>query len=338
VTASSTVPDGGAPGPEPSARRSRAVLAVLASAVQLGVLAFTFLMGLGWGGLTYLAALLQAAAALVVIARLAGRKGSAVLLVPVLSAALTAALAIAGQVHGRATACSDLERAAVSDLAPPPGTAVELEGNYTEGCLAVTRMNLSNETIVEHYRAEFARHGWEETPGRNDATIGIAAVKDGIHVHVDVNPADEDGAQMIEVVVGEATGAAPCLVNTVDPYLERRRVSEVEPGSWVVLASTVDEPASVVIRDSSAVVVFEQRAHRQPEDSDDFMAIEVAIEESSGGTPSLSLQEGAYEVECRPGDGAASTVPLRVAWASGADAEEPKNVVLRVFETPDHWK
>jgi hypothetical protein len=333
VTARTTVPDAGAPSPEPSARRSRGAIAVLASVVQLGVLAFTFLMGLGWGGLTYFAALLQAAAALVVIARLAGRKGGAVLLVPVLSAALTAALATAGQAHGRATACSDVERAAASELAPPPGTAVELEGNYTEGCLAVTRMNLSNEAILEHYRAEFARHGWEETPGRNDATIGIAAVKDGVHVHVDVDSADEAGAQMLEVVVGEATGASPCLVNTVDPYLERRTVSEVEPGSWVMLASS-DGQASVVIRDSSAAVVLRQQAHRQPEESDDFMA----IEESSGGMPSLSLQEGAYEVECRPDDGAASTVPLRVAWASGADAEEPKNVVLSVFETPDHWK
>jgi hypothetical protein len=294
-------------------------------------------MGLGWGGLTYLAALLQAAAALVVIIGLAGRRGGAVLLVPVLSAALTAALAIAGQAHGRATACSDLERAAASELAPPPGTAVELEGNYTEGCLAVTSMTLSNEAIVQHYRTEFARHGWQETPDRTDARIGIAAVKDGVHVHVEVHSrdeVDEDDAQVLEVVVGEATGAAPCSVNTVDPSLQRRTVSEVEPGSWVMLSSTVDEPASVAIRDSTAAVVFEQQAHRQPQDSDDFMA----IDENSDGMPSLSLQEGAYEVECRPHEGAASTVPLRVAWASGADAEEPKNVVLRVFETPDHWK
>ena len=63
----------------------------------------------------------------------------------------------------------------------------------------------------------------------------------------------------------------------------------------------------------------------------------MANEESSGGMPSLSLQEGAYEVECRPGDGAASTVALRVVWASGADAEEPTNVVLTVFEAPDQW-
>ena len=333
MTAWTTVPDGDARGPEPSAPRSRAAFAVLAGMAQLGVLAFTFLMGLGWGGLTYLAALLQAAAALVVISRLAGRKGAALLLVPVLSATLTAALAAAGQAHGRATACSDQERAAASELAPLPGTAVELEGSYTEGCVAVTQLSLSNQAIVEHYRAEFARHGWEETPGRNDATIGIAAVKNGVHVHVDVDSGEEAGAQMLEVVVGEPTEAAPCLVNTVDPYLERRIVSEVEPGSWVMLASS-DGPAFVVIRDSAGEVVLRQQAHRPPEEHDDFMA----IEESTGGPPSASLLEGAYEVECRPGDGAATTVPLRVAWASDADAEEPKHVLLRVFETPDHWK
>lgn len=333
MTARTTAPEGGAPAPEPSTPRSRWAIAVLASVLQSCVLAITFLMGLGWGGPTYLAALLQAAAALVVIARTAGRRGGALLLVPVLSAAFTAALFIAGQAYGRATACSDVERAAASELAPPPGTAVELEGSSELGCLAVTEMLLSNETIVEHYRAEFARHGWEETPGRNDATIGIAAVKDGIHVHVDVNSGDGGGAQVLEVVVGGAADASPCQVNTVDPYLERRTVTEVEPGSWVMLASS-DGPASVVIRDGSAAVVLRQQAHRQPEESDDVMAIEA----ESGGTPSLSLQEGAYVVECRSDNGATSTVPLRVAWASGADAQAPKNVVLSVFETPDHWR
>ena len=333
MTAPTTVPGGGAPSPDRSAGRLQGAIAVLAGLAQLGVLAFTFLMGLGWGGLTYVAALLQAAAGLVVIARLAGRKGAAVLLVPVLSAASTAALAVIGQAHGRATACSDVERAAASELAPPAGTSLELEGHYIEGCLASTRMDLSNETILEHYRAEFARHGWQETPGRNDSTVGIAAVKDGVHVHVDVESADEPAAQLLEVVVGEAGSGGPCLLNTVDPYLQRRPVSEVEPGSWVMLASS-DGPGSVAIRDSSGAVVHRQQTHRKPQEPDDFMA----IEESAGGTPSLSLQEGAYEVECRPGDGAASTVPLRVAWASGADADGPKNVVLRVFETPDHWK
>ena len=334
MTAWTTVPDGGAPRPEPSARRSRGVVVVLAGVAQLGVLSFTFLMGLGWGGPTYLAALVQATAALLLIARLAGRKGGAVLLVPVLSAALTAALAVVGQAHGRATACSDLERAAASELAPPQGTVVELEGHYTEGCLARSRMSLTNQAVLEHYRAEFAQHGWEETPGRNEGAIGIAAVKDGVHVHVDVESGDEADAQVLEVVIGGSERAAPCLTNTVDPFLQRRTVSEVEPGSWVMLASTVDGPASVEIRDSSGATVLRQQAHPQPDDSDDLMA----IDEHAGGTPSLSLQEGTYEVECRSGDGAASTVPLRVAWARGADADAPKNVVLRVFETPDDWE
>lgn len=93
-------------------------------------------------------------------------------------------------------------------------------------------MSCSNETILEHYRAEFGRHGWEETPSRNDATIGIAAAKDGIRVHVDVDSGGEAAAQMLEVVVGEGSGASPYLVNTVDPSLQCRAVSEVESGSW----------------------------------------------------------------------------------------------------------
>ncbi len=334
MSVATSVPDGNAPAPEPrGSRLLLTVLTVLACAVQTFVLLFTFVMGLGWGGLTYVAALLQAALAFVLIAWLVSRRRSLVVLVPVLSAALTAALAFAGQAHGRATACSEQELATAEQLAPPPGTSVELEGNYSEGCLAQTRMRLSTEAILEHYRAEFARQGWQETPGRHEAATGIAAVKDGVQIVVDVRSADEDGVQMLEVVVGGGTSASPCLVNSVDPYLDRLPVSEVQPGSWTMLASTGDEPASVVIRDSTAAVVFRQQAGRQLDDIDDL----IAFEEDFRGTGTLSLREGEYEVECRPGNGAATTVPLRVARTS-ATAEHPKDVAVRVSETPDHRK
>ena len=306
-------------------------LTVLACAVQNFVLFFTFVMGLGWGGLTYVAALLQAVLAFGLIAWLVSRRRSIVVLVPVLSAALTGALAFAGQAHGRATACSEQELATAERLAPPPGTSVELERNYTEGCLAQTRMRLSTEAIVEHYRAEFARQGWQETPGRHEAETGTAAVKDGVQIVVDVSSADEDGVQMLEVVVGGGTSASPCLINSVDPYLDRVRVSEVQPGLWTMLASTGDEPASVVIPHSTATVVFEQQAGRRLDDIND----PIAFEEEFRGTAPVSLREGVYEAECRPGDGAATTVPLRVAPTS-ATAEHPKDVAVRVFETADH--
>ncbi len=326
-----TVPEGPA-GPEPRRRPLQGLVVVLACVTQVGVLLFTFLMGLQWGGLTYLVALVQAAAALAVIARLAARRRGVVLLVPVLSAGLTAGLAAAGTALGRATACGDQERRATQQLAPPPGTVVRFEGDYLEGCVARTRMALPSQVILQHYQAEFARHGWRETPGRHEARIGTAAVKDGVHVIVDVNTGEELEGQVLEVVVGDATSSAPCLISLMDGYRQRKATSEVEPGQWSILVSSVAGPASVVIRDSAGAVVLEQQAHLLPDD-DDMEQIDALPE----GAPTVSLEEGGYEVECRPGDGVASTVALPVAWADPGADEQEKNVVVRVFETPDHW-
>lgn len=323
VTTSSR--DGHRPAPEPPGSRVLlTVLTVLACAVQTFVLFFTFLMGLGWdgNGLTWVAALLQATLAFVLIVRLASRRRSTVVLVPVLSAALTGVLASGAG----ATGCSEHAWAAAEQLAPPPGPSVELEEDYAEGCLTWTRMRLSPEAIVEHYRTEFARHGWQETPGRHEAATGIAAVKDGVQIVVDIWPRDEDEVQMLEVVVGGGTSASPCLINSVDAYLPRLPVSEVQPGPWTILASTGDEPASIVIRDSTAAVVLTQQAGRQLDDPIEFW--------EPGEPAPLSLREGEYEVECRPGDGAATTVPLRVARTS-ATAELPRNVDVTVSETAD---
>lgn len=96
-----------------------------------------------------------------------------------------------------------------------------------------------------------------------------------------------------------------------------------------MLASS-DEPASVMVRDSTATVVLKQQAGRRLDDIDDL----IAVEERSRGTAPLSLREGEHEVECRPGDGAATTAPLRDARTSPV-AEHPKDVAVRVSETPD---
>ena len=325
------VPDEGSPQPEPSGPRMPSALTELAVAAQGFVLFATFLMGLGWGGSTYVAALVQAGAAFVLISWLATRSRAAVLLVPVASAAMTVGLAFAGQAHGRATACSDQVRAAAQRLAPPPGTSVDFEGVYTEGCVARTRMRLSNQAIVKHYQAEFARLGWQQTPRGLETTIGTAAVKDGINMVVDVE--DPTGQETLEVVVGDPTTATPCLINTVRvrgyPTLTREPTPEIEPGRWMLLTDSEDLPASVVIRDSSGSVLFEQQAHSRPDDADDLMELE---------TPTLQFDVGDYAVECRAREGAATTVPLRVAWAAPVPVEQEKAVVLRVFETPEGWK
>jgi hypothetical protein len=307
-----------------------AALVALAVATQGFVLFTTAIMGLGWGGPTYVAALVQAGAAFAVISWLVTRSRAAVVLVPVASAAITVGLAFAGQAHGRATACSDQMRAAAQRLAPPPGTSVEFEGVYTEGCVARSRVRLSNQAIVEHYQAEFTRLGWQETPRGLETTIGTAAVKDGIHMAVDVE--DPAGQQTLEVVVGAPTAATPCLINTVRvrgyPTLTREPTPEIEPGQWMLLADAEDLPASVVIRDSSGLVLFEQQAHSRPDDADDLLQLE---------TPTLKLDVGDYAVECRA-RGAATRVPLRIAWAAPVPVEQEKAVVLRVFETPEDWK
>ena len=332
MSARTTSQDAAGSGPEQSDERVLpAVLTVLALAAQAIVLFFTFVMGLGWGGFTYVAALLQASLAFGLIGRLAARKRGAVLLVPVLSAALTGALSSVGQAHGRATACSDQVRAAAQQLAPPPGATVVFEGEYTEGCVARTRMSLTNKEIVQHYQAEFARLGWQDTPGRHDSTIGVAAVKNGIHMLVEVNSGQEGGSQMFEVVAADPASTSPCSVNTVDAYLHRQPTTGLEPGWWVVLTSTTDGPASVVIRDSTAAVVLERQADPRPEDHADMERLERASE----GFPGLTLTEGAYAIECRRGDGRVTTAALPVTW--GQDEQE-KSVVVRAFETPEHWK
>ncbi len=250
--------------PYAPAQQPPGVRTVLACAAQAFVLFFTFVMGLGWGGLTYFAAVLQAALAFGLIARLAARSRRAVVLVPVLSAALTAALAVAGQAHGRATACSDEERAAAEQLAAPPGAVVEFEGHYIEGCLAISRMRLSKQAILEHYQAELARNGWQESPGRQEATVGTSAEKNGLQLVVDINTEEEGGAQTLEVVVGDSGSPAPRHINTVDGHLERTPTSEVEPGNWVMLPSDTGQRGSVVIRDRTGAAVYDYETTRSP--------------------------------------------------------------------------
>lgn len=75
-------------------------LALVLGLVQFMVLAGTFFMGLGWGGFTWLAALLQALAGFWAIALLARRRSWLVLAVPVLSVALTAGLVTLGGAVG----------------------------------------------------------------------------------------------------------------------------------------------------------------------------------------------------------------------------------------------
>lgn len=148
---------------------------------------------------------------------------------------------------------------------------------------------------------------------------------------VDVDAAGEGRAEALEVVVGHATSSEPCVINTVDGLLTRTTTTAVEPGTWAMLVSAEHEAGSVVIRDISSAVVLEQQAQRRPGRGDEV----IRMEDFPDSVDALVLQKGSYQVECRSTDGTATTVPLRVAWDSSAGAESEKDVVRRVFETPD---
>jgi hypothetical protein len=154
----------------------------LAFVLQAGVLTGTFMMGLGWGGPTWLAGLAQAAAGFALITWLAPRRKWWALAVPPVSAALTLALAVSSERYAEATECSDAELAAVAELSPPPGLEVELYGSVAAGCVATPRSTLPPGQVHAHYRAEFAKHGWRTASP--EAEGGVAAVKDGIKVDV----------------------------------------------------------------------------------------------------------------------------------------------------------
>ena len=188
----------------PAPRDSRAVttvLTLLAYAAQAFVLFSTFVMGLGWAGPTYVAALVQAGLAFLLIARLAQRRRRAVVLVPLLSAALTAGLVVAGTAYARAAACDDDVLAAARQLAPLPGTTAGFEGHEVEGCLASTRTDLSAQAVLEHYEGELTRLGWRLTPERTQSAIGTAAERDGLSIVVDVDPAADGTEEEQETAV-----------------------------------------------------------------------------------------------------------------------------------------
>ena len=205
-TGSSAVPQGVAWAPaqdRPAAGSGvLAVVTVVAFLAQGLVALGTFLMGLGWGGPTYYAALLQALAGLGLIGWLVSRRRRIAALVPLVSAALTALLAVAGQSHAAATACSPQERALAQELAAPPGVDAELIGNM-EGCFMSFETGLSLTEVREHYEAEFSKHGWEPV---NDMDGTPAATKDGTRLTVFGDPVPEGGLYVV-VELNEAPAA-----------------------------------------------------------------------------------------------------------------------------------
>jgi hypothetical protein len=180
----SSTSDAPAAGRLPATWTQRLGWAASASVLQFLVMYQTALMGLGWSGATYTIATRQSVAAfgvLVLIAVLARRPRWA-LIVPLLSAALTVALAFAWERYTEATLCSDAELAAVAELGHPPGLEVQPSGSVDVGCVANPQSELPPAQVHAHYRAEFAEQGWRSASPEDGA--GVAAVKDGVMVEV----------------------------------------------------------------------------------------------------------------------------------------------------------
>ena len=186
---------GAGPGTNPQRRAPAAVL-VLAVLVQGGVLFLTFVMGLQWGGWTYLAALSQAFLLGVLVVVLALRRRWLAPAVPLLSAALSAGLLTVFVTVEGVTACTPEMREATAQLTPPLGAEVSFTGEPGVGCVARFTVPASKTgTVLAHYRREFTRHGCEITaaePGGLLATRG--------QLVLNVSALDMEGGLVVMVV------------------------------------------------------------------------------------------------------------------------------------------
>lgn len=174
----------------------RVTFLVVALLLELVVLGSTVTLGLAWGGPTYVVAVVAAALGLGAVVWLAGRRPGGALVVPLVSALMTVLLLVAGHLLARVTECSPDERAAFAELAPPPGTTIELRGEMGNGCIARFDPSLSGAEIAAHYEHEFTAHGWQAGPLGSDA-VGN---KNGIVVRID--RVEGEGGLVI-VTVGE---------------------------------------------------------------------------------------------------------------------------------------
>lgn len=181
--------------PAPPRSTTSLVLALIGAGLQGLVLVMTVLMGLQWGGWTYLVALAQAVVLTIVAVALAVRWRWVAILVPLVSGALSAGLFAVGYTTETAAACSQEELAAVETLEHLPGTAVTFQGEVVNGCIARFSTDVPPAEVIAHYREQFTQDQWVITV--EDATVVVAESK-GIVVNVEA-PEGEGGLVIIGV-------------------------------------------------------------------------------------------------------------------------------------------
>lgn len=142
------------------------LLAGVAILLQVLLLFYFLVMGLGWGGFWYVANLGQALLILAVAGALIWRRPLWVLPLPVLSLLLMLAFQAIDPTL-RTTECTEVELSAIAELPPPPGTAApEFQSEPENGCIARFYSSLTGEQLFDHYRQAATRAGWQiEEPG-----------------------------------------------------------------------------------------------------------------------------------------------------------------------------
>jgi hypothetical protein len=148
---------------------------------QLGILFVTAVLGLLGAFVAenpWFVALAQATAGIGLVGWLAARSGRAVLVVPVVSFALTVGLAAVSNTVS--VACSDRALAAFEQLPPPPGASFETFVSPSQGCMVeMTSEQKRGAEVFDHYRREFEKQGW-----RIDEEEGLWAERNDVYVNM----------------------------------------------------------------------------------------------------------------------------------------------------------
>jgi hypothetical protein len=180
------------------------LLAGAAVVVQVLLVFYFFVMGLGWGGFWYVANLAQGLAILAAAAVLLWRRPLWVLPLPVVSLLLMLAFH-AVDPSTKTTACTQAELSAVAELPPPPGTPpLEFQSEPAIGCIARFPSAMSGDQLIDHYRRTATVADWVLEPAaggqiETGAHVphgpgALAMSKDGMRVSVSYEPSEESGS------------------------------------------------------------------------------------------------------------------------------------------------
>ncbi len=184
------------------------VLAGVAVAVQLVLLSRSFFMGLGWGGLGYVANLGQIVA-IVVLALAWFRKHPLRVLPLVLASFLLTQVLLAVDPSLKTRECTPSELAAVAEFPPPPGSPEpDFQSEPDNGCTARFHVDLRGEQLLEHYEQAAKAAGWEvDDPGMVELDNGKIVPAETIDIHSRSHSMSNDKMRLELSFEREGTGS-----------------------------------------------------------------------------------------------------------------------------------